>query len=625
MSLTLQNVRQAMIDTVHDYRKHHPVLSPNEDERDSTLLDYLTSGQPISSWSQVNALSGLYSNNFQAGLDPVRGTTEPFRQVATCTPFAQGVGWYYLSAYQVNPNAYRSQAYASMTLMLFRKPLMTKRVAAARGLTMDQASLWAVTGGYTRLDGQWQVLGDGTAGLTPTKFTTDPNGSTSTQGVTLDPRPGTTKGIYTCGLSNSSSPTYLSISIPPVGVVDKAGNTVSFGRRQPSLWSLDLTASKGFSTVSVVIQEHWTDETGKEVKTAKAVDITLVTSSPGVWNSKNGCSCACGLGSWYGSQPYLTLKEGSIGGTPLTSIPANPSGWLDRQRVTTWASSSSFLCQLLLTWKRWLGAIKPASWFWGTVQPYPSLTKESEDPVVYMYFHTTLDTSLMVAGHRFETGQGLSLHRYNPVTGEADLDVRGAVTLEATYSSAFSPAAPFPCAYTLEVDEKVFYLRLPIERSQARSPYPKPWPPVQISSLGAMVLPPLVPTITGTNIECHGYLYNQDSSFAGACFFEAMAFDPEPVRLARTFDASGMLALKSGDELFEIYRTKNLSFKQAAPTFFTTLAFILLFLGIFLTLTVVPIVLVKRHHKKMTTKTEVTSQTKSRDEHGPYNPDASSP
>lgn len=616
MSLTLENVRQAMIDTLHDYRKHHPALSPNEDERDSTLLDYLTSTQPISSWSQVNALSGLYSNNFQAGLDPVKGTTEPFRQVATCTPFAQGVGWYYLSAYQVNPEAYRS-----MTLMLFRKPLMTKRVAAQRGLTMDQASLWAVTGGYTRSDGQWQVLGDGTAGLT-----LDPNGPTRTKGVTLDPRPGTTKGIYTCGLSNSSSTTYLSISIPPVGVVDKEGKTISFGTRQPSLWSLDLTASKGFSTVSLVLQEHWTDETGKEIKTAKAVEVTLVTSSPGVWNSKNGCSCACGLGSWYGSQPYLTLKEGSIGGTPLTSSPSNPAGWLDRQRITTWASSSSFLCQLLLTWKRWLGAIKPTSWFWGTVQPYSSSTKD-EDPVVYMYFHTTLDTSLMVKGHRFETGQGLSLHRYNPVTGEADYDVKGAMTLEATYSSSFSPAAPFPCAYTLEVDGKVFYLRLPIERSQARSPYPKPWPPVQIPSLGAMVLPPLVPAITGTNIECHGYLYNQDLSFGGACFFEAMAFDPEPVRLARTFEASGMLALKSGEELFETYRSKNLSFKQAAPTFFTTLAFILLFLGILLTLIVVPIVLVKRHHKKTTTQresttTRTTTDKISPDEHSPYNPDA---
>jgi hypothetical protein len=612
--MDLSSVRQSMIDTVNDYRKNHPALSPNDDDRDAALLDFLHSPHPITSWSQVNALSGLYSRNFQAGLDGFSGPSGTFSQVATCTPFGQGIGWYYVSAYEATESSY-----ASMTLMLFRKPIMTKRVAAQQGLQMNEASLWSLTGGYTRSDGTWQVLGDGT---------TDPNGSPEGS-VSLDPRPGTTKDIYTCGLSNSSSETYLAIKIPAVGVVDGQGKTKSFGTKQPSLWSLTLTGTKGLTTVNVDLTEIWTDDTGKVTSKKPAVQVTLVTDSPGVWNEKDdGCQCACGLGNWYGSQPYYHMKSGVIGGTTLKSTipapagPVVPSGWFDRQRVTPWAASSNFLCQLLLTWKLWLASIQPVSWLWGTIQPN---AKPGEDPIAYTFVVVGLNTSSMVAGHVFQSSHELTLHRYNTRTGEGDLNVSGSLTLEATFSSAFSPKTPYPCAYKMEVDGKTYYLRLPIDRSQARTPYPKPWPPAQIPSLGAMTLSPLVPLITGHNIECHGYLYDSlDGKPAGGCFFEAMAFEPEPTRLARSFAVSGLTRTQSAGQLLEAYRSKNLTFKQAAPTFFVSLVFILLFLGIIVTIIVVPIVLVRKHRKKSSAAAAQASGSKPSSSDTPtYSPDSS--
>ena len=589
-------VKQSIIDTIHDYRKNHPALSPNQDDTDNALLSYLASTKGLTSWSQVNALTGLYARNFQAGLDPFSGTSLPFSQAATCTPFAQGIGWYYVSSSKVTNDP--TDPYASMTLMIFRKPIMTKKVAASKGYpSLEKASVWAVAGGYTvkgsKGEVTWRVIGDGSP---------DFNHPTN---VTVDSRPGTTKGIYSCGLSNSSSPTYLSILLEEMGVVDPAtGKTKNFGSAQPSKWSVSLTATKGFTELHATITEIWLEADGATTKTVPVVDVDLTTTSPGVWNAKNGCSCACGLGSWYGSQPYFHLKKGTIGGvtlvptepTPRVALPLIPSGWLDRQRISVWTSSSNFICQLFATWKLWLGSLQPASWIWGTVQPvYKPGDTAYADPVVYMYAYTGLDVSLMKPGHTFTTPR-LMLHRYHVATGGADYKVNGSLTLEATSTNKFGPSNPFPCAYTLKVDGKTLYLRLPVTRSSASPSYPKPWPPLQIPSLGTMLLPPLIPAITGTNIECHGYLYDAVDAMepSGTCFFEAMAFDPQDLRLKRGLVTAG---LEPSSSTLEIFRSKKLTLKQAAPTLFTSLAFILLFLGIIVTIIVVPIVLVKRHKR----------------------------
>lgn len=629
---TFESIKQSIIDTVHDYRKNHPSMSPNQDDTDNALVNYLEENTTkIQSWTQVCSLTGFYARNFQAGLDAFHKTSLPFNQVATCTPFAQGIGWYYVSACQV----LEGYPYASMTLMFFRKPIMTKKVAASKGLSMNEATVWCVAGGYTYTDTngtlQWRVIGNG-------DVQESANGRTVFTNQTIDSLPGTTNNIYTCGMSNSSAEDYISIQIPPVGVVDPAtGNTIDFGERQPTKWSVSLTGSKGFSSMRVVINEYWTQTTPTKTSFRSvptnvaslvektAVDVTLGTTSPGVWNSESGCYCACGLGSWYGSQPYLHLKSGNIGGTNLKSTIPNasmisgtntpsstsgmvhPSGWLDRQRISVWESSNDFICQLLMTWKMWIQKVKPMSWLWGTVQLSHS---SSEDPVAYMFSMMNIDTATVAAGRVFE-GNEINVNRYNVTTGEAYYNLYAKMTVEATYTNKYSPSLPFPCAYKLEVDGKTWYLRLPIVRSSAVPSYPKPYPPFEIPSLGTMLMPPLAASITGTNIECHGYLYDSDMNIAGSSFFEANAFEPEYHRLEKSFISSGIVSSSNTSamnytsrvvRLANIFKKKQLTFKQVAPAFFTTISFIILFIGILVTAVLVPLYLYKKHKTKKSHK-----------------------
>lgn len=617
---TFKTIKQSIIDTVRDYRKNHPSMSPNQDDTDNTLMEYLERSN-INSWTQVCSITGFYARNFQAGLDTFHKTSLPFNQVATCTPFAQGIGWYYVSACQV----LKDLPYASVTLMLFRKPIMTKRVAASKGLTMNEATVWCVAGGYTYTgaDGttQWRVIGNGDI---PDSTT----GSSVVANQTVDAVPGTTKNIYTCGMSNSSAQDYISIQIPPVGVVDPVtGNTIDFGDRQPTKWSVSLTGTKGFSSVRFVIKEYWslspstsdTDSIDSLVEKT-AVDVSLGTASPGVWNSDGGCYCACGLGSWYGSQPYLHMKKGTIGKTILqptmpstdmnivsqpqsTDGISHPSGWLDRQRISVWKSSDDFLCQILMTWKLWLQKVKPISWLWGTVQPSHG---SSDDPVAYMFSILNVDVSTVTSGRVFE-GNEIGVNRYNVNTGGASYNVPAKMTVEAICENKYGRNLPFPCAYKLEVDGKTWYLRLPVLRSLATPSYPKPYPPVEIPSVGSMLMPPLAASITGTNIECHGYLYDSNMDIAGSSFFEANAFEPEYLRLERSFVSSGMVSSVGTPttyytarvmQLSHIFKNKQLTFKQVAPVFFTTIAFVVLFIGIIVTTILVPIYVYKRHKTK---------------------------
>ena len=296
--LTLENVGTMMKETIVEYRTRHPVFSPNDDARDKALLQRLNT--PLTGWEQVAAFNELYSPNYHSLLGSMARTTcyKP-----SCFQFNQGdAGWYF---------TYVNFGNSTMTLALFRLPVVSPLVSRSHGLGMDETCVYLITGFFNDKKGSYVPLQMYVPANPP---------SSSDDGYCY----------YKC-LGNSDMK--LEATGPDGTRITWSGNT--------SLSKMTLNIK-----LSVI-----------------SADLMFESDSSKVWNGEGGCvpACVAGTGSLYWSYTAMNVK-GTVQGTAVEGI-----GWFDHQ----WKNSQrpgQWLLRLADNLSHISSPPMPLKWNWLTIQ-----------------------------------------------------------------------------------------------------------------------------------------------------------------------------------------------------------------------------------------------------------------
>jgi len=289
-----------MKETIEEYREHHPVFSPNDDPRDAALMKRLE--QPFTSWDQVAAFNSLYSPNFRSllgGMFP----TDCFK--SSCFQFNHGdSGWYF---------TYFNFGDSTMTVVVFRLPVVSPAVSKKHGLNMDETCVYLITGFLNYKEGPY----------IPFHFFVPAN------------PPSKSKLGYCYYKCVGSSSMDLEAAGPD-------GTTFSW-KGNPSLNEMTI-----------------------KIKSDKiAADISLKSGTSNVWNGEGGCvpKCVAGTGSLYWSYTNLDV-QGIVQGK---KVQGTRNGWFDHQ----WKNSQRpgmWLLRLFFNLAQISSPPNPFKWNWFTIQ-----------------------------------------------------------------------------------------------------------------------------------------------------------------------------------------------------------------------------------------------------------------
>lgn len=362
-------------------------------------------------------------------------------------------------------------------------------------------------------------------------------------------------------LSYASSGSYTGIGSP---------TKISFRTTDSSSpLQVSFTATKGLSSYHLVVS----------IDRLEVINVAM-TNAPSntFYNGKGGCvPCASGAGTLYWSNMDYSLdtsQKSQIGTKPFTG--KKVVGWLDHQWGRFGPVLDAWFPQLFLTWARWTSLRDPiVRWLFITVQPIWD-TKGEKDNRYWIFIPLSYDQMASLKKGSVLDTSNVNVNRYCSTTNTVNYGIGGfKITLEEVDVGVSGFA--FPASIKIEFGSR----RLSLTRFRKKD---------------GKILPGngLVYVEVQVNQECPAILRDdEDGSLIGTGFLEANGFEKtDKITKDKLQVATGNTNSLSS------FLPRKLTFKEAAPTFFVTLGWILLFLGIVLAIIIVPIVLVKRHKKK---------------------------